>query len=55
MTLVVTFVSILVNYGIQEGFFVKWMRAWGLAFVVALPVVMVVMPTIRKFVSKYVE
>jgi hypothetical protein len=54
MTFVVTFVSVSVNFGYQVGFIAKWMKSWGLAFVVAPPAVMAVMPIIKKKISKYV-
>ena len=54
MTLVVTLVGAGLNYGFQPDFIFKWIKARGLAFAVALPVVMAIMPGIRKVLSKYI-
>ena len=44
MTFVVTFVSVSINFGYHSGFILSWFKYWGLAFFVALPVVMAIMP-----------
>jgi len=54
MTLVVTFVSVAINNELHAGFIIKWMKSWGLAFVIALPVVMFIMPIIKKTISKFI-
>jgi hypothetical protein len=54
MTSVVTFVSASVNFGFHPDFMIRWFKSWGLAFIVALPVVMILMPMIKKIVSKFV-
>jgi len=47
MTLALSFVMILVLVG-PKAFPMGWLRAWGLAFVVALPLTFVLPPTIRR-------
>jgi hypothetical protein len=54
MTSVVTLVSVSVNFGFHPDFVIRWVKSWGLAFIVALPVVMILMPMIKKLVSKFV-
>jgi tetrahydromethanopterin S-methyltransferase subunit D len=51
MSAVITFF----NLGAVEGFFGLWMKAWGAAIVVAIPVAFFVGPIARKLVSKFVE
>jgi hypothetical protein len=52
MTFVVVFVTTLVNFGMNTDFFIRWMRGWGLSFVVAFPTVLIIMPVITRTVSK---
>ena len=54
MTFVVTFVGASVNFGFHAGFIAKWVKLWGLSFLVALPVVMITMPSIKKKLAKYI-
>lgn len=54
MTCLVSFVSVVVNYGFDTMFFVRWLKAWGIAFIVALPVVLVIVPAIKKVLSRFV-
>lgn len=51
----VTLVATLINFGIDEFFFLRWMKSWAIAFVIALPIALIAMPNIKKFVAKYVE
>ena len=51
MTFVVVFVSTAFNHGLGDGFVFQWMRGWGIAFVIAFPTVLIIMPSIRKFVD----
>jgi len=55
MTCVVVFVSTAVNFGFSDDFVIRWIRGWGLACVVAFPVVLIIMPFIRKAVGKLIK
>jgi hypothetical protein len=52
MTFIVVLVTVLVNYGTGPEFLSRWMRGWALAFIVAFPTVLVIMPVIRKLMLK---
>ena len=54
MTFIVTFVSTAKNIGFPSGFIILWLKSWGFAFIVAFPTVMLIMPSIKKIVSKMV-
>ncbi len=41
----------LINVGFIEGIVGIWLRAWGLAFVVAFPTVVLVTPLVRRLVA----
>jgi len=52
MTFVVVFVSTAVNFGFSDLLVLRWMKGWSVAFIVALPTVLLIMPFIRKLVEK---
>ena len=52
MTFIVVFVTTAINYGFVNDFIARWMRGWGLSFIVAFPTVLIIMPTIRKTIAK---
>lgn len=54
MTFVVTFVGTAKNLGFQNHFIIQWFKAWGFAFIVALPTVMLIMPVIKKTASRII-
>lgn len=55
MTFIVSGVSTLRAVGLPPDFFSKWMQAWGLSYVIALPVTIVVLPLVRRIVAAITE
>lgn len=53
--LVMSGVLLLVNRGPVPDFFMVWMRSFGIAFLVAFPTSLVVVPLIRRFVALVVD
>lgn len=51
MTLVVS----LVNLGFSESLFGAWMRTWGIAAVVAFPLILIFQPLIKRLVGRLVS
>lgn len=54
MTFVVTFVGTAKNLGFISDFIIQWLKAWGFAFIIALPTVMLIMPLIKKVTFKII-
>jgi hypothetical protein len=48
MTAVVVFISTLVNFGLAEDFTFRFLRGWGIAFLLAFPLVVLLMPRLQK-------
>lgn len=44
-----------INIGLPPDFIAIWMHAWGYAFSIALPVIMVVAPVVRALTGRLVE
>jgi len=55
MTFVVVFVSTLINFGLDDLFFLRSIRGWGIAFVLAFPLVIFLMPRINKIFQSFVR
>lgn len=49
MTMVVVFVSTIINFGFDESFIIRFFRGWGIAFILAFPIALVLMPRLQKF------
>lgn len=49
MTFVVVFVSTWVNFGFADDFLFRLLRGWGIAFVLAYPLVLLLMPRLQRF------
>jgi Protein of unknown function (DUF2798) len=48
MTMVVVFVSTWTNFGLDDTFLLRLFRGWGIAFVIAYPLVIVPIPRLKK-------
>jgi Protein of unknown function (DUF2798) len=55
MSFIISGVSTLRALGFIEGFFLKWMNAWGISWLVAFPTVLALLPLVRKIVAMFVE
>lgn len=43
------------NVGLPDDFFMIWMKAWFMAFIVAFPIVIFVAPAVRKLVASLIK
>ena len=55
MSLVVSGIATLRNAGLVEGVLTLWLSAWLLSWLIAFPVVLIVAPLTRRFVSLLVK
>jgi hypothetical protein len=54
MTFTVVFVSTLVNFGIDEAFLFRFLRGWAIAFIMAYPLVILLMPRLQKYFQGFI-
>jgi hypothetical protein len=47
-----SFVGLALNYGFQADFAVRWVKAAATSYVVVVPMLMVVIPPIQRFVVR---
>ncbi len=45
----------IVNTGLDAGFVLRWLTAWGISFAVAFPAAAVIIPAARKLTSHLLE
>jgi hypothetical protein len=55
MSCIVSGIATLKSTGFVPVFFNKWMAAWGLSWMIAFPVLMLVSPWVRRLVAMMVE
>ena len=48
---IVSFTLIAVNVGFAQKFITVWVRSWALAYVVAIPAILVISPQVMLFVN----
>ena len=49
---IISFALILVNIGFTEKFMKIWFRSWCLAYLVVIPIILIIAPKIQKLVDK---
>jgi hypothetical protein len=47
-----SFVGLALNYGFQPDFAVRWLKAAATSYVVIVPILMIVVPRIQRFVMR---
>jgi uncharacterized protein DUF2798 len=55
MTFIVSAISTLRSLGPTPAFIATWPATWGISWLVAFPILLVVMPLVRKIVALTVE
>ncbi len=49
MTFIVVLISTLLNFGLDSTFLLRFFRGWLIAFILAFPLVIVLMPRLQRF------
>jgi hypothetical protein len=47
----ISFTLISINVGFTEKFLARWIKSWGMAYVLIVPVILFVGPKVQKLVS----
>jgi hypothetical protein len=55
MTCIVSLISTLNGVGLAPGFVELWLRAWGVSWIVAFPVLLFVLPVVRRATASIVH
>ncbi len=46
--------NMIINKGLVDGFFSLWLHAWSLSWLMAFPLILVMLPLVRKFLMQFV-
>jgi hypothetical protein len=49
---IISFVLISINVGFSVGFFKIWLKSWGMAYLVVIPSILLIAPSVQKFVDR---
>ena len=55
MAFVMTFFITLINIGFTPDFFARWLTAYVIAFLIAVPAIYVIAPIARKLTTRWVQ
>lgn len=47
--------NIWFSKGLIDGFLMIWLKAWSISWMIAFPLIMVVLPVVRKFLMLFVD
>jgi hypothetical protein len=48
---IISFTLIAINLGFTAVFFKIWLKSWAIAYLVAIPAILIIAPRIQKFVD----
>jgi len=55
MTLIMAFVGLIRNYGLNEGWFIKFLNAWSIMLPVSYMAAFIIIPRARKMAEKVIK
>jgi len=47
--------NMLLNNGFVSGFFSMWLHAWSLSWLMAFPLILIMLPLVRRVLMKFVD
>lgn len=51
----ISFTLICVNIGIKENFFKIWLKSWMIAYIIAVPAILIISPRVQKMVDQFIS
>ncbi|EYS85651.1 hypothetical protein CF68_09965 [Cupriavidus sp. SK-4] len=52
---IISFVLLTLNLGFSEGFALKWLRSWGIGYVIVIPAILLVGPRLQTQVDRLIH
>lgn len=49
---IISFVLIVINRGMADGFVLAWLRSWGAAYVIVIPAILLVGPRLQARIDR---
>ena len=54
-TCIISFTLVAVNLGFTDRFFLVWLRSWGLAYMVVIPLLLFLAPQVHRLVIRMMD
>lgn len=51
---IISFVLIVLNRGLADGFLLAWLRSWGAAYVIVIPAILVIGPRLQARIDQLI-
>ena len=52
---IISFSLIALNIGFGERFLKIWLKSWAMAYLIVIPVILIVAPRVQKWVDKHIN
>ena len=52
---IISFAIIALNLGFSDGFFLTWVRSWGIAYVIVIPAILVIGPRLQAQIDRRIK
>ncbi|MBD9571911.1 DUF2798 domain-containing protein [Ensifer adhaerens] len=52
---IISFVLLSLNFGFSNGFLVRWLRSWGIAYVIVIPAILGIGPRLQAQVDRLIR
>ncbi|UTW64666.1 DUF2798 domain-containing protein [bacterium SCSIO 12741] len=52
---IISFALVAINLGFNTSFLSLWMKSWVLAYLFVIPAILLIAPTVQKWVDRWVE
>ena len=52
---IISFTLISINLGFTDHFFRTWFKSWGIAYLVAIPAILLIAPRVQKLVDGWIQ
>lgn len=54
-TCIISFSLISINLGFGERFLKVWLKSWAMAYLIVIPVILIISPRLQKWVDKNIK
>ncbi|WP_348811876.1 DUF2798 domain-containing protein [Flavobacterium maritimum] len=54
-TFIISFLLISINVGFGDKFMVIWIKSWAIAYIIAVPAILIIAPRVEKLVNLIIK
>ncbi|MNR50350.1 hypothetical protein D3C85_1698560 [compost metagenome] len=54
-TFIISFLLISINVGFGDKFMVIWIKSWAMAYIIAVPAILIIAPRVEKLVNLIIK